>query len=227
MAGRITGAVRRKGVRGVARIVTERARRTVFLRETYIWYELDLTSERPRRELPEGARLVSPQSEAELALFDRAANEEPPPRPERAAAGGLPWVVIAGGEPAFACWTFLQRTPVSAMPGGWLELPEGVACLEDSVTSPDFRGKGIAPGAWTAAADEVTERGKHAMITKVQEENIPSRRAVEKAGFREVALLDLVRVGPRLRLSVRTDGQGTGRQLKAAMHGHQSWTRPV
>jgi GNAT superfamily N-acetyltransferase len=134
--------------------------------------------------------------------------------------------VLCEGEPAFACWTFLRRTPVSAMPGGWLELPDGIACLEDSVTSPDFRGRGIAPGAWTAAADALTERGKRSLITKVLDDNVASCRAVEKAGFRQVALLDLSRMGPRLTLSIRTDGEGAGPQLREAMDGHRTWVKP-
>ena len=70
-------------------------------------------------------------------------------------------------------------------------------CLEDSATSPRARGRGVAPGAWTGIADSVRDEGLEHMITKVGVENAPSRKAVTKAGFRELGVMRLVKRGPR------------------------------
>jgi RimJ/RimL family protein N-acetyltransferase len=83
-----------------------------------------------------------------------------------------------------------------------MALAPGTACLEDSVTASAARGRGVAPGAWTAIAEGLAAEGVRRLITKVEVDNIPSRRAVEKVGFRAVSLMDFVRVGGRGRTRV-------------------------
>ncbi len=83
-----------------------------------------------------------------------------------------------------------------AAPGGWLELPADTVVLEDSATTPRARGRGIAPGAWTAIADSLRDEGLVHMITKVGVENEASRKAVAKAGFRDVGVMRMVKTGP-------------------------------
>src|SRR3712207_9489479 len=51
--------------------------------------------------------------------------------------------------------------------------------------------RSVAPGAWTGIADELRDEGYLAMMTKVDVRNVPSRRAVEKAGFRPVGLMSV------------------------------------
>ncbi|MGI8728541.1 MAG: GNAT family N-acetyltransferase [Solirubrobacteraceae bacterium] len=114
---------------------------------------------------------------------------------ERARDGGRPLLVLDRGQPLFACWIFTHRAPMIAARGRWLALPEQVACLEDSVAASAARGRGIGPLTWTALAQRLAGEGKSAMITKVATGNAPSRRAVVKAGFREVAVMRLRRCG--------------------------------
>jgi len=108
------------------------------------------------------------------------------------AAGGERWLVLDRGEAAFRCWIFPTRTPTIAAARGWLDLPSHVVCLEDSATGANHRGRGIAPAAWSAIAAQLADRPQvRTMITKVEEENVASRKAVEKSGFREVGVNDV------------------------------------
>lgn len=222
MSRDVVDKLRRHGPLGAARLAAGRLRRAVRMRDRYIWYELRLDEERPRRELPDGFELQIARETRDLELFSALQSCGLTKTLERV-RDGLPWLVAADGQAAFACWTFLRRTPVRALPSDWLELPEHVACLEDSVTGPHFRGRGIAPGAWTALADHLAGEGYRAIVTKVMDTNVPSRRAVEKAGFREVASFELVRTGPRVNLVARGDRDSTGAYLAREMNGSGRW----
>ncbi len=184
----------RYGLAGTLRRAAEKATQLAYLHEEHVWYELGLGGERPRRELPPELRL-----------------EQGSP-----GGGGERWTVRDGDHEAFSCWIYRRRTPVLAAPGGSLPLPEGAVCLEDSVTSPDFRGRGIAPAAWSAIADALAAEGVERIVTKVAVENTPSRKAVGKAGFVEVALQRLTRIGPRKRVEVEVYG-GVGAELAARL----------
>ena len=67
-----------------------------------------------------------------------------------------------------ACWIFRERTPVFAARSGWLKLPLDTVCLEDSVTSPAYRGRGLAGAAWSEIARVLQGQHVGAMITQSQ-----------------------------------------------------------
>ena len=186
----------------MARRVAARGGHSVLLREEHIWYSLDVIGERPRRELPEGFELrVATEADADTVA---ALPNQPGADETRARIAGTAdvYLVSEHGKPAFACTIFRERTPTVAARGGWLDLPAGTVCLEDSGTSPDFRGRGVAPGAWTAIADALAERGFKTMLTKVAIDNEPSRKAVVKAGFGEAADMRMRRLGPFRRVAL-------------------------
>ena len=220
---RVKRGLEKYGFRGGLRHAGSRAAEAAgYLRETHIWYELDLTRARPRREMPAGLELIVARPE-NVGLLDELPRQPYGPggfylptvrqAEERLADGAVLWLVVESQRPAFACWIFPQRAPLLAAPGGWLELPPGVVCLEDSVTSEHYRGRGVAPAAWSGIADRLSGESATAMITKVEEDNAASRRAVEKAGFREIAMMSLLRIGSRSRVVVRGSGQGTAGYL--------------
>lgn len=197
-------------MRGTARAVADRARALAYLHEEHVWYELPLAADRPRPDLA---------AELRLDRADRVARREAVAEFVGCSTSDFEgpndvWVVRDGDVPAFSCWIYHRSTPVLAAPGGWLSLPERTACLEDSVTAPEYRGRGIAPAAWAAIADELTERGLERIVTKVEVSNVPSRKAVGKAGFREVALQRLTRIGPRKRVEI--DASAPAGELLAA-----------
>jgi RimJ/RimL family protein N-acetyltransferase len=212
---RLFHRVRRDGAAATAREIVRRVRKLAYLREEHLWYQLDLDDSRPRRELPEEVRLVRAQpSDADAVA---ALGQEPEEARRRLEAGNDLWLVFDGDDPLFACYTFRQATPVMAASHGTLELPPGAACLEDSVAAPAARGRGIGPGAWTLIGDELAKDGYVALVTKIETGNVPSRKAAEKVGFREVAVMEHQRVVMHRRTSVRAIGNGLGDELAARL----------
>jgi GNAT superfamily N-acetyltransferase len=196
---------RREGIGAALAHVWELARHRFYNREEHIWYQLDLDAERPRRELVDGVRLVRAGTDDAHRIADVGQFEDEAQR--RLAAGNDLWLVLDHEDHSlFACWTFRSETPVLAAPHGLLSLPPGTACLEDSVTSPLARGKGIAPAAWTAIADILATEGFQSMITKITTDNVPSRKAVEKAGFREIAVMRMTSVATRQHVVLAASG---------------------
>jgi GNAT superfamily N-acetyltransferase len=189
----------------VARRAYDVARSRVYVDEDYVWYVLDLTGDRPCAQLPEGLELVRAARE-QLPLLEELPTTAPQEALARVDGGADLWLVLADGRPAFSCWIFHDRTPVPAARGGWLGVPADAASLEDSVTAPGFRGRGIAPAAWSGIADALAADGVARLLTIVPLANTPSRRAVEKAGFREFAVMNRRRLGPRRSTTVRGDG---------------------
>jgi GNAT superfamily N-acetyltransferase len=216
---RLRSAVREEGAGGVARRVARRGAHSIVLREEHIWYSLDLKGERPRRPLPEGFELhlaTAADAESVAQLPNQPAVDEVRTRIDGSADV---YMVREAGKPAFACTIFRGRTPTVAARGGWLELPADTVCLEDSGTSPDFRGRGVAPGAWSAIADALAERGFKIMLTKVTVDNEPSRKAVVKAGFAEAADMRLRRVGPFRRVALSPLGAPGAEFISALLGG--------
>jgi hypothetical protein len=194
--------VARRGVGGLVRLLVSGGMRLAFLRESHVWLLLDLSSERMRVELPVGMTLVR-AGEEDLRLLEDLPTVSPRVARRRLAAGVDLWIVREGDRGVFACWTFLERTPALAAPGGWLTLPESAAGLEDSVTSPSCRGRSVGPGAWSAVADALAKEGVAVIVTKVEESNAACRRALAKTGFRHVASMRLLRIAGIPRVEVR------------------------
>lgn len=216
-AARLAAAVRRRGVAGAARAAWRRLRGPEPLDARQRWYRLDLDDPaRPRRDL-DAAFTLRRGTVGDLPLLAQlphdvavAAVTEDLVR-ERLGDGHDLWIVVEGDRLAFACWVLRSRASVFGAPGGGATMPSGAVQLEDSIASPDFRGRGVAPGAWSGVADVLAGEGVQRMFTKVDVTNTASCRAVEKAGFREVAVMHLRRRGHRTRLSVEfTQGHDPG-----------------
>jgi RimJ/RimL family protein N-acetyltransferase len=216
---RLGRSLRRHGLGASARIVAARLRPARRFAATHIWYELALAGERPRRELAPEFELRQAAIH-DLGLLHQLPPDEavapvlPAEAQRRMDGGGTLWMVTEGDRLAFACWIFRGRTPVWAARGGALALPADVGCLEDSHASPDFRGRGIAPAAWSGLADHYQQHGLRALVTKVAEDNQASRRAVEKAGFRPAARMHVQKRGWTTRVHVdMLDGDPAHRWL--------------
>jgi ribosomal protein S18 acetylase RimI-like enzyme len=186
--------------------VAGRLRPHLFLEEEHVWSELRLTSELAERPLPDGMVLV------QGTVGDiPAASELPTPVSPVVAArlleqGAELWLIRQGERVASACWIFLDAAPAIAAPRGVFRLPAGTAMLEDTTTSPDFRGQGLAPAMWLGIGADLRRRGYRRLLTKVEVDNAPSRRAVEKAGFVEGAILHLRRVAARNQVRIEPLG---------------------
>ncbi len=221
--GEASRVLRRHGPVETARLGLGAARAALgpalSLHETHVWYELDLAGT-PAPATPQGLEVRQAMSD-EVHLLNRI----PATGVHRAlgllARGGTLWLAFRDGRPAFSCWTWRGEAPVGAARHGWLTLPGGVACLEDSVTAETFRGQGIAPAAWAVVAGALRRDGLRTLVTKVGDDNAPSRRAVEKAGFTEVASMRTDRTWPRCRVEVAGPATPTADALAA--HLRRRW----
>jgi GNAT superfamily N-acetyltransferase len=197
--------IRKHGLGGAVGQAWKRTRNRVYLRTEHVWYELPLALARPSKTLPGGFRLGR-ATEGELDALEQLPTVPPDEARRRLHDGAELWLVTENDRPAFACWIFHAKMPVLAARDGWIDVPPEAVCLEDSVTSPEFRGRGIAPGAWSEIADALREAGIARMVTQVERSNVPSRKAVQKAAFVEVARVAFERTGPRTRVAVSGDG---------------------
>jgi RimJ/RimL family protein N-acetyltransferase len=89
----------------------------------------------------------------------------------------------------------LPRLDVGSRRARGYSLPQEIVCLEDSVTVEDYRGKSIAPAAWSGIADTLERTGVRSIVTKIEESNLSSRKTVSKAGFEEIATMRFRRRG--------------------------------
>ena len=210
---RLRRAILRHGVAGclvlAARFTTESLSAVFYRHERHIWYVAPASSVKVDHALPVGLKLQRSGREhldllSESKLYGWSAAET------FFAEGGDLWIVFDGSRPAFCCWVFRERMPTVAAPGGWKGLPAKTACLEGVVTDVAYRGRGIAPAAWSLVARSLNEEGIETITMKVEKGNRSMERAVLKAGFQEVALMDYLYICGLSRVRVVPLRQVTG-----------------
>ena len=176
------------------------------------WYRLDLSRERPRRDLGHGLELRR-GTVADAAGVAQLPGRRPVPAPrsesdviKRLKSGAELWIVTESDRVAFACWVFHRKVRFH---NAVATLPLATVLLEDSVLSPDFRGRSIPPGAWSGVADDLEARGFAVMMTKVDIANTEAVWAFRRTGFREVADMEVERRAYRhhIRIQFTTDDQ--------------------
>lgn len=191
--------------------MVRRVRKLAYVREEHVWYQCDLKRSDARLELPKGLRLVRADA-SQVDSVVRLGQDLDEAR-KRFESGTDIWLVLDGDEPVFLCFTFRQITPVIAASDGLLVLPRGTACLEDAVTAPRVRGKGIASAAWVQVGRQLEQAGFTTLVAKIETHNDASKRVAEKSGFRPVAVMQHQRMGVRRHTDVRALGGGLGDEL--------------
>jgi RimJ/RimL family protein N-acetyltransferase len=209
---RLRRGVETHGALAVARLATGR----VFsIDEEHVWYALDLEAVEPLT-LAAGYRLHrGTQADAELLRELPAIPLEEGRR--RVADGVQLWFVLKEREPVFVCFCFLERFRLETAHGGWYELPDGVACLENNVTSPKHRGRSIAPAAWAGIAARLRDDGFEVLIARAEIGNIAVHRALEKTGFRAACVMHRSRRGVRSRVVFREESTELTEAERAAV----------
>jgi L-amino acid N-acyltransferase YncA len=199
---RAARVVARRGVRGTLTLMASRIGKMAYLREQHVWYWLNVEPSPPRLALPVGAELV----EGDISSLALLAPHETVGRREaarRLARGNKLWLIRDGEHRAiFAVWTMEERLPTIAARGGWLTLPAGTAAIEDPLTVTAWRGHGLASAAFLAIAERMRESGLRSLTCKVEQDNHSCRRALERAGFQEVASMRLERIAGRSHVAV-------------------------
>jgi len=199
---RVGRVVSRHGLSGTFRLAAWSVSRLAYLREEHVWYRLDLHGDRVPVPLPPGVSVsrVTRRQVTALSQFSGISGREAARRFERSAEW---WFASSQGTPLFACWVFRRETPAFAVPAGWVRLPSGIVGLDDPVGADAVRGRAIAPAVWSSIAGSLVEQDVNTIVTKVEETNLPYRRAVEHVGFRAVASMRLQRIGARARVQLR------------------------
>jgi hypothetical protein len=200
---RVGRAVSRHGFSGTFRLAAWSVSRLAYLREVHVWYRLDLQRDRSAALLPAGMS-VSRVSRSQIGALAHLSTVSARAVERRMDRGAEWWLATRQGLPVFACWIFRRQTPLVAVPGGWVDLPVGTVGLDDSTCVDATRARAIAPAVWSAVAANLAEHGVQAIVTKVEETNLPYRRAIEHAGFRAVASMQVQRIGGRARVQVRS-----------------------
>jgi L-amino acid N-acyltransferase YncA len=207
---RVRLMLRRDGALGAARRILKRAVGYVALSEDHRWFVLDVEAERPHPPMPAGLTLTRARS-SDRSLLEQLTTVVAREARARIDAGNDLWLVLEGERMLVNMWVFRGHTPAIAAPGGTLALPADTVCLEDVEAVAAARGKGIAPAAYAAIADSLAVEGKRWIVNKTTPENDAARRAVEKAGFVEVAQMHFRRRGRRSRTWLElVDGPRSG-----------------
>jgi hypothetical protein len=182
------------GVLGVAR---EAAGRVVSVDEEYAWFVLDLERLTPIT-MPEGFDLHL-AGEADTDLLRELPAVPIEEGRERVREGIQLWFVLKERTPAFVCFAFLggQRFPLEGTRGKDYILPTGVACLENGLANREFRGRLIAPAAWTGIGERLRAAGHQLLMTKAAVSNVASCRTLERTGFRLATVMRRRRRGLR------------------------------
>ena len=123
------------------------------------------------------------------------------------------WLVRKEGRVVHGTWT-------STGPAWTREIrryfvpPPGAAYVYESFTRADARGLGVYPFALESIAEELGGRGVERLLVGVEGGNVPSQRAITKAGFDPAFSLRYGRRAGVLRLRAATGAEaGLARQI--------------
>jgi len=199
---RLSDRARRFGVAEAIRITAGKARRLAYSHEAQIWYRLALRRPRPHLQLPEGLLLVRVASD-DRRFIDQLPNLTVDDTERRLLVDRDLWVVHDQGRVVFACWICRTNMLVTATRDLEFKLPHQVVGLDDAIGGPLVLAHGIASAAWSGIADALGEDGVSAVLSKVGENDLPRRRAMEEAGFTAVAALEVLCLGHRFSVQVR------------------------
>jgi hypothetical protein len=206
---RLRHKLRHHRVKGTLRWAIRRALSKLYLDETHVWYELLLSSDRPRQPLRPGLELIRAGAD-DLPLLNELPSVSEYRAKKRIEAGNDLWLVLNDRQPIFACWIFHDSIRLLAARSGQLALPSGTVCMEDSIISPYYRGRGIiTPSACSQVADRLEKRGVKSIITKVEADNKVMRLVLTRSGFREIAVMHFRRAGFRQHATVRSETGAT------------------
>lgn len=109
------------------------------------------------------------------------------------------YLVLEDERILHASWTTTRRAWTSEL-RAYLSPPPGDAYIYESYTRPETRGRGIYPFALGNICAELGGRGIRSVWVGVEPDNVPSTRAITKAGFAEALELPFERKMLRVRL---------------------------
>jgi ribosomal protein S18 acetylase RimI-like enzyme len=125
--------------------------------------------------------------------------ESPRTFARRLSQGTECFLVVSEGRALHATW-ITQSAAWTTELRRYVCPPEGDAYVYESFTRADARGRGLYPQALRAICAALEKRSVQRVWVGVENRNVPSLRAVTKAGFEEAVTIDHRRVLGRLLL---------------------------
>jgi GNAT superfamily N-acetyltransferase len=113
----------------------------------------------------------------------------------RLQAGDECFAAWVEGRIVHACWVSTGTARITFL-GRALDLAPDEIYADESYTAPGFRGHNVAAQRSAAMARHYRAAGYRRSLAVVFPENRPAWRAAEKAGYRPLAVLGYVRLGP-------------------------------
>ncbi len=93
------------------------------------------------------------------------------------------------GEIGHISWIYYKNDPNRI-----IELSNDEGEIKYSLTLPQFRGKGIYPATLLRIQQYLKEHGYKRVFVCVKENNLPSIRGIEKAGFKFISKINLLKI---------------------------------
>jgi hypothetical protein len=136
---------------------------------------------------------ITPVADMQIAYFTPASPSGVAAIDSRLGAGRHCFVASLGPEIVHQSWVFFGSLLLSQF--GYAK---GAALIGDCVTEPHFRGRGIYSAVLIEADAKLTSVTGAAPYVLVSPANTGSIRGIERAGYRRLAHLTGLRVGPLL-----------------------------
>jgi len=213
---RLGRAARQLGLRGTIKLAVLKLGRLAYLREAHVWYRMDLARDFQCLKRPRGLELIRGGASA-LRLFEELPDARRREIRRHLAQGADLWVAQQGGRVVLSCWCFHKRAPALSTRRRWIDLPPATVGLDAAAGPHDAWSPECVAGAWSALAEALAEEGAEALVIKVEETNLPCRRAIETVGFRAVASMQLSRIGGHARVALHLHERGTTGFLSAQL----------
>jgi GNAT superfamily N-acetyltransferase len=159
--------------------------------------ERPLSGELPAPDLPPGYA-IRPLTPADLdaywALRPEASRQDVRARIDE---GNTCFGAWAAGRLVATCWTSSVRSYIDPD----IPVAPGEVVLFDAYTAPDQRGRSLAPALGLALLADCQSRGFRTAVRYTVPWNSRALRAHAKAGFRRRAVVRILKLGPRKRIS--------------------------
>jgi len=153
--------------------------------------DLNVPFEKPNAKIPIEVRLATEDDLRQLLFFESSQSVDDRLEiawrrafAERGAKRCFVAVDQRDNKPCYMQWLFgAKDNPFIAELGGFPLLKPHEALLENAYTPAQYRGLGIMPAAMARIAEHAADIGASQVITFVDEDNIPSLKGCQRAGF--------------------------------------------
>lgn len=176
--------------------------RLIYLRETHVWYRLNVSNDLQLRSRTSAFTIVKAR-QSDLGVLTREGLVRPRLARRRWIQGADLWVVHEYRRPVFACWMFRAKAPVEAARRVWIEFSPRTIAAVDSIAIPSMRGVSVTREAWFTIARSLPGDSIDSIVTAINESDLPHRRALEQVGFRAFGSMRVTRIGGRVRGGLR------------------------